>query len=542
MKQIIKSCMFAVLSLIHFQSCAHESSFNEDQVILEEEIIEHVNEDMATKDPVFVFDPERWGIIQGRVSDEVALQNRDILNNIMKQLVDMGIKIMEIGIMDAYFNVNERYTVNPENQAKEAILIPSNFELRMSDETYLRVQPNNAPAYNLMAVFKGNNIKISGGHLYGDRWDHDYSPVNDIYGHSRDTHDWGHVLQISGGNNILIDGVSMYDASGDGFGVRSSTIRNIDGTPGGAVIAENVTIINSIVKDSRRNGMSLLDGNGIYVTNCKILNTGQGVNPEGVKYSSAGVAPRYGISFEAYRERDENNQLLEYSVVENVILKGNTFADNKMGDIQLYTCSFVTIEENKFDSMIANKASHDITIKNNTFNARVNEEGVPFEYALLLRTNLDPFGNEFNYNYSIYGNIISGYKNGMVLSGENYNVYENNLINFKSGIGIGNLKNSNFWNNNLSSGVVNSYGYFTRGGTFEKVIIKNDVIDVTRRYIDLYNVIGVNENDLIFEACQFNSEKNSNISNSRNITIRNCTMNVGIDLNNSLVLFLGNNL
>ena len=494
------------------------------------------------KDTSFNFDPQRWGIVEGKVNDEVASKNREILNSILIKAKDLGITTFTIDKMDAYFDVSSRVN-NPKIKSESAILIPSDFELKMSANTYIRVQPNNAHAYALIMVYKGDNINISGGNLLGDRWEHDYSPVIDLYGNEYKTHEWGHMLQIAGGKNITVDGVDISDATGDGFDLHGSDIRNLDGTPrNGEYISENVTLKNCIVNNSRRNGLSLLDGNGILIENCSIKNTGLGENPSGVDYSSAGTWPKYGVSFEAWRVRNSDGTLNEYEKIENVTLRGNTFTGNSGGDIVLYTCSFVTIEDNYFDSKIANKASNNITIKNNTMEARV-ENGIPQEYGILLNSLLDPNGQEFNNNYTISGNKINGYKNAMILSGENYEIYNNILTGFKTGISLGKLKNSNFYNNDLNTNVATSYGYSSRGGIIFKVNVNDEKITATRRAIDFYNVIANLDNNLIFDNCKFVStdNKSNNISDSENITIKNSQLNTQIDILNSINIQLINN-
>lgn len=500
-----------------------------------------IHGDVMLIDETFFFSPEKWNIVEGKVTDEIALNNKNIINEVIKLVYDLGGKVFEMDKINAYFDVRV-FLVNQEKQALNSILIPSNFEVKMSDNTHLRVQPNEAPAYHLMSIFKGENIKISGGNLYGDRWEHDYSPVNDIYGNNRDTHDWGHVLKVSGGKNVLIENVYMTDATGDAFGINASTIRNTDGSPGGAVISENVTIRNCILNESRRNNISLTDCNGVLIEDNEIKNTGLGEkSPNG--YSSAGVAPKYGIDLEAWRVRTDTGELLEYERNENVIIRGNTFTNNKAGDILLFTCYNVIIENNYFDSMIGNKAAHDITIRNNEFKARIGDDGEPFEYAIIINRLSDPMGQEFNFNYKISGNKISGYRNGLVLSGEKFVVSNNIIENCKSGIGLGHLKNSQFYDNHLNSEVVNSFGYFTRGGVMNDVSVKNEYVEVTRRSIDFYNIEADESNPLVIDNCIFVSteNKNSNIDNSQNIIVKNSSLNTEIDIVNSLNIQLINN-
>ncbi len=491
------------------------------------------------KDPSFNFYAVRWNIIEGKTSTENALNNKNNINKAIKLVHKLGGKIFNINQIDAYFDVVEVFEdVNEEVQSSKAILIPSNFDFRMTDKTHLRVQPNNSPAYNLMSIYKGENIKISGGNLYGDRWEHDYSPVNDIRGNNRDTHDWGHVMVVSGGVNILIENIYLADGSGDSFIVNASRIRNTDGTPGNAIISKNVTIRNSVITTARRNNISLTDGDGILIENNQITDAALGDAIPG-KYTSAGVAPRYGVDLEAWRVRTQNGELLEYERIENVTFRGNTFKNNFAGDIDLYTCSNVIIENNFFDGWIANIASHDITIRNNNMKARIGADGKPFPNAILLTSERKkPDGTNFNYNYTIHDNTIEGYSNGMILAGDSYTVYNNTLLGFKFGIGIGSMKNSTFTENKLDTDVANSVGYYSRGATIDNVVLTNESAVVTRHAMQFSKIEAsptTTDRHLKFVGGDFFSkgENTSTINESKNIEIRGTNFNTEIDIINS---------
>ncbi|MDN3667146.1 right-handed parallel beta-helix repeat-containing protein [Algibacter miyuki] len=497
----------------------------------------------AIRDVSFNFEPSRWGIVEGKVSDAVALKNREILNSMMVLAKNYGFNTLKIDEMDAYFEVGARVN-NPKIKSEEAILIPSDFNLAMTDNTFIRVQPSNAHSYALIMVYESENISITGGNLVGDRWEHDYTPIIDLYGNSYDSHEWGHVMDIRGGVNVVIDGVRISDASGDGFQVAGSTIRNIDGTAGNSVISTGVVLKNSIIEASRRNALSLLDGDGILVENCDILDTALGTNPTGENYSSAGTWPKHGVSFEAWRVRNSDGSLYEYEKIENVILRGNRFKGNIYGDIVLFTGSFITVENNYFESRIGNKASNNIIIRNNVMQAG-EIDGEPSEYGILIKSYLVN-DEETNFNYEIYGNKIDGYKNAMVLSGENFDVHDNALTGFKSAISLGKrFYYSKFYNNTLETDLSTSYGYVARGADIKDINIKNENITVGRRSVDFYDVIADSEQGLVFDNCEFNtiSRNKSNIDGCENITIKNSTFNVDFSVvdDSKNILFIDNN-
>jgi len=488
----------------------------------------------------FYFDPKQWdNIVQGKISDDMALENTININSIITLVNSIGARTFTIDEFDAFFDVRS-YRINAEHQIEQSISLPSDFNLNMSSKTNLRVQPNNAPAYALIGVFKGSNINISGGNIYGDRFEHDYSPINDTSGNSRNSHEWGFVLQIAGGKNITIDNVNIFDASGDGFYVRGSSIRNEDGSPGGSVISEDILMKNCIIKRSRRNGISLIDGNGIIIENSEILDTGLGENPPGVEFSAAGTLPKAGVDLEAYRERVDG-VLREYNRIENVIFRGNRFSNNQRGDIDLYTCNDVLIENNTFDGAIGNTASFNITIRNNSFVARIQEDGTPFPRAINIRS-YKVGDMELNYNYEIYGNIIDGYTNAINLSGEDFTVYDNTLTNFKNGIGLGTINKGEFYNNNLISNWSNSLGYHSREADLFSVIVNDEYVETERHPFRIIKSQGISDTQLKFYSCEFISSgiKDNLVENSENILIESCTLNTDVEIVNSKDIVLKN--
>jgi len=129
----------------------------------------------------FKFWPSRWEIQEGQVTNEVALLNRMHMNKSIETIERLNGNIFELDKIDAFFNV-EANKVDRVYLSERSIRIPSNFHFKMSDATFLRVQPTNYPAYALLTTYLTDNATISGGNLVGDRWDHDYTPIFDVAG------------------------------------------------------------------------------------------------------------------------------------------------------------------------------------------------------------------------------------------------------------------------------------------------------------------------------------------------------------------------
>ena len=120
----------------------------------------------------------------------------------------------------------------------------------------------------------------------------------------------------------------------------------------------------------------------------------------------------------------------------------------------------------------------------------------------------------------------------------------NTISNFKSGIGIGGrLHHADFYNNKLNSDVADSFGYYSRGGDFNDILIKNENIEVTRRPIDFYNIKADSNAPLVFDECDMVSTGRVAyyIYNCENIIIQNSTLNMPITIIKSLGIQLLNN-
>ena len=505
---------------------------------------------ISIQDPVFTFNPKRWGIIEGVVSDEVALKNKKIINSVMARLPGLGINIMEIGAMDAYFKVDVNKIGRLENH-EGSIKIPSDFHLKMSDDTFLRVQPNSAATYSLMTTYLTDNSKISGGNLIGDRFEHDYSPFTDAAGVKRNEHGWGHLLWIIGSHRVTVENVNFSKAIGDGIVFHSETLRNDDGSlkPNTREV-NNVSVRNVNIDECRRNGISILDGRNITFDNCNVTNTGNGsqaYNDSGAKiYSSAGTAPRYGIDMEAIRTRNADGTLNETALIQNINVKNSNFTGNEAGDIVVYTANQVIIENNYFDKWVANKASHNVIINNNNFESRD-----PSFFAIGINSFIDPFGNELNHDYLIKGNKIKNYSVGIRVAGENQEISNNDIIDCATGIFfISNLINSNFNNNNITSSLSVSYGYknFRNCDNINNIIVNNDIINVMNRpisFIKILNLSNLDESQLTFKNCDFNTSNTNfklHINEGKNILFEDNTSNTDFQIINSENIILNNNI
>jgi len=467
------------------------------------------------KDPVFSFMPERWGIEEGKVSDAFALKNKEIIQNTINTIIDYGVTKVYIDEMDCYLGVGGNWSLG-EKILEDGISLPSNFTLEMTSNTFLRVQPNKWPRYNVLNASQKDNVTIIGGNIIGDRYTHDYSPINDEFGISRNEHGWGTLVVIAGCSNSTVDNVIMRDSTGDGFVFASGTNR-LYNPP---IFCTNITVKNCTIDNSRRNNITIGDGEFLYIDNCTITNAGGGdniLNEDGTikTYTSAGVAPQFGIDMEAHREL-ENGVYVDYQIVENVFVTRNSFTGNYAGDIVVFTANDVTIDDNDFDNVIAGSLFWNSTIKNNRLTQRAG--GVKTSIGILFNPISDVTRVS---NNKIINNTITGFDTGISAFGKDLDITDNKVNDFKEAVYLRRIIGSEIKNNTYHSDRSISHGYLSFGGSTSNVTISGDKIDVNHRPVYLFNFNEDSaESSLTIENCEFTSPKELYLENSNNVTIK----------------------
>lgn len=473
------------------------------------------------QDHVFKFDPQRWGIVEGIVSYAVALENRNILNRVITLAKENGVTIFEIDKMDAYFEVSSLGVRSHDSE--NSILIPSNFHFKMGDNCNLRVHPNNSELSALIRAYGSDNVKISGGKLWGDRYTHDYSASdNTIEGR----HGWGHLIMISGVHNGVVDGVQMHEGTGDGIIISGTEHRLDDGTlrfNGKESI--NITVKNCLINNNRRNNISITDGTGIYIEYNTIRNAGSGDDSSEV--SSSGTSPRSGIDIESFKQNaPDNNSVYDLQRVEDLHIRHNVFEDNYAVDIALYNGEKAYVYENTFRSRrgISAAYSYNNKIYNNVFERP--EELMSGSQAIAFEPRYWANGTHRIIDYEVNGNTFSGYQFAIIAGGKGHNFNNNTITNCQRGIILITSEDLEFDNNTISSNVSSSYGYYTfSGGTsIKNCLIKNGETNVQSRDLIFSNV----NNDAVGAITIDNMDLNGGgvfLNSAQNITIKNSTFN-----------------
>lgn len=455
------------------------------------------------KDSTFDFIPSKWGIVEGQISDEVALNNKNILNDMFVKVKGLGVSTFKIDEMDAYFKVSKEQNVLPEWRRGD-IFIPSDFTLEMTDNTHLRVQPNSYSFFVLLSVLEEQNVIIKGGNLHGDRDEHDYSSCGgDAW--CQDSS----LLTINGSKNVVIDGVNMIDSTADGILVAGIGFSyNPDYNP-----SHDVLIKNCVIDKSRRNNISLVNGHHIIVENCQILNAGIDTG------NSIGTNPKAGIDIEALRSSDGNGGYIYYEIVKDVIIRGNIEKGSARSAIIVAIGDDTVIEDNDTEKGISYSLATGIKIRNNRIT------GVT-EGALSSNAIGGGVGNtETTYNNEISGNTIKGYGTGITLYAKDAKVFDNIIENANTGIFVPDqIKNTQIYGNTITSTNTYSYGISSHTAIMENIEVNENNIDVTGPCISF---IKVNENlttgsdqVLVFNN-SFNNSRSPVVSGSNGVVLSN---------------------
>lgn len=171
--------------------------------------------------------------------------------------------------------------------ATKSIVLADNITLLFDHGTKLLAIPNKSETYSVIKIRDAKNIALVGGvRIVGERNKHQGS-----------TGEWGFGISITGSTNVLIQNPVISDFWGDGIYIGSTSKQSY---------SENITIINPVCDNNRRQGISVVSAKNVDIINPKIYNTN-------------GTKPQYGIDIEPnyYHEVIQNIRII------NPIISGN---------------------------------------------------------------------------------------------------------------------------------------------------------------------------------------------------------------------------
>jgi hypothetical protein len=180
------------------------------------------------------------------------------------------------------------------------IQVPSFMTLDLTDATF-HVKPNANTGYMLLRLNMVEDVTIIGGHLVGDRLEHDYETI-------QDTHEFGYGLVISGSKNILIRDMTIEQMTGDAIAMGAS-----HGGYDDRHRSRNVRITNCEMAHNRRQGISIGHAWYVEIDSCYIHDIG--ITEDGIE----GTDPGCGIDIEPSGESDWNELASYVNIHHNTI-------------------------------------------------------------------------------------------------------------------------------------------------------------------------------------------------------------------------------
>jgi Pectate lyase superfamily protein len=220
--------------------------------------------DLPPKAPVLVNVTESGAKGDGKTDDTAAIQ----------AAIDTV-----AGSKGTVFLPDGTYMVAVERE--QGLNLKSSMTLKLSRSATIKAMPTKDSHYALLRVAGASNVWITGGTLEGERDQH-----------RGKSGEWGMGLHIGkGAKNITVSGLRSRNMWGDGFYVQD---------------AEDVRFCSVVAENNRRQGMSVIQADGLLVLNSVFKNT-------------HGTRPSAGIDFEPDKESQE---------IKKVRIERSKFIDN----------------------------------------------------------------------------------------------------------------------------------------------------------------------------------------------------------------------
>ncbi|MFC3651491.1 right-handed parallel beta-helix repeat-containing protein [Dyella humi] len=215
--------------------------------------------------------------------------------------------------------------------ALKSINLRSHTRLSMWGSANLQAIPNSADRYWVVRAWNVNNVEIVGGHVYGERSQHQGT-----------VGEWGYCINISGSSNVYVHDIVVGNSWGDGLLVGAT------GWGKTAVLSNGVTLNRVTSNNNRRQGLSITPATQVYVVNSSFT-------------GSNGTAPQAGIDIEPQTQGTTQQVRLENTTLSNNVGNGLEVHDYVSG----LTLNKVTAENNQGYGVFTSGPTN-VTITNST--------------------------------------------------------------------------------------------------------------------------------------------------------------------------------
>ncbi len=417
--------------------------------------------DAVLKEPIFNFKPSRWDIREGDVSKADAMHNKETLQKTVDLIKRMTGSTFKVGKMDAFFDSDDIWL--------PAVFLPSDFHFSMSDNTTMRVYPSTTKKFTTMLfrIYEEKNVTISGGQLIGSREINMGPPPSS-----------GTIITITTGINVVVDNVHISLSSVSGLTVNSSKFAQ----DANYIPSRDVVIKNCTFDSNRRNNLSVTDAVNTIIDNCKLYRAGIDMP------NSLGSSPIIGIDIEP-----DHLQKIDGVIIRNCYEEGGAGAS-----IVASGGNDITIVNNDLERPMAYNIASNVKILDNTIRKGGIDAGIKSDV-----------GRQLNRGTIISGNTIMNFGIGIKAYNQDIKIFDNKIINCGVGIMMNALKDSEIYNNTITSDLETSFGINSLDYV-DNVTIHNNTVTLPGRSIFL-DVVNANDNEqdykFIFRDNDFNTGK-----------------------------------
>ena len=145
--------------------------------------------------------------------------------------------------------------------------------IELAENAVLKAIPSPYKHYSLISLYEVDNVRITGGKVFGDRFEHLATGGDGGYG-----------IGMWRATNIVVENMEVADCWGDSIFIRFLNYKDENGQTYGEP-CKNIIISNCVLHGSRRQGISVIGAVGLTVRDCEI-------------YDITEVAPKTGIDIE----------------------------------------------------------------------------------------------------------------------------------------------------------------------------------------------------------------------------------------------------
>lgn len=299
----------------------------------------------------------------------------------------------------------------------------NNITLLLDKDAELKAIPNDSPGYAIINIKNSKNVVIDGGSVTGDR-----------SAHEGDEGEFGYGIQIRNSKKIRIKNITISDCWGDGVFLGRTDANTVN---------EDIIIEKVLIKNNRRQGISVLSAVGLSITESVIEDTN-------------GTAPSAGIDIEP------NN----IDRLENVLITKNIIRNNEGFGITIG--GRTSIQKVNVLNNIIEGSPRGINVHTHPkFNAYVTESKIVDNIIILpkeYKQSIIGIGIYRFLNSTVTNNSILKEDNHPHTSGREYGFYVSN--NISANVISGNSIKNTFWGIYEERGVKGNQVIDTNANTF----------------------------------------------------------------------------